>query len=224
MVVFFSERKFCCRKPHIFHANKTKKKNNFPRGTLGHWVLDFNYSRRSDYPNYGSYSTWHIAARNFRATPEQPFRLAASYRWVDTSSSASFLEKDTVPGYGPLREVSLKDFCTACYTLNITKIILLGDSLSNQFRISLNSLLGFPLRAENAHSFNFHLEPSSIRCVDPEPFTIQTLWMRRSSVEEVMSLSAEGGNAIEEHFVAQNPNKTAVVAKFGAWMKTLDEF
>lgn len=198
-------------------------RHDLPRGSSGRWILDFNYSYRHDYPNYGSYSTWHIAAQNFTPTNEQPYRLAASYRWVD-DSHPKLLNGTAAPGYGPLREISLDEFCAACHKLNISRILSLGDSLSNQFKQSLLSLLGFPPQGRAATGFNANLRPQTIRCTTPESFDIQVMWMRRSALHEVLSLSAGGNHAMHEAFIADNQNKTAVVANFGTWLKTIEEF
>ena len=181
-------------------------------GSSGRWVLDYDYANRSNYPNHGSYSTWHLAAQNFTPTPDQPYRLAASYRWEDDN----FQNK--------LREVSLIEFCTACHKLGITRILSLGDSLTAEFVQSLVSLLGFPPQGNAAKRFNARLRPINIPCrpFNAKSFQLEVMWMRRSSVQEILSLSKT--SALEEKFVAENRNRTAIIANFGAWFKSLDDY
>uniref|UniRef100_A0A7S0KXR5 Trichome birefringence-like C-terminal domain-containing protein n=1 Tax=Asterionellopsis glacialis TaxID=33640 RepID=A0A7S0KXR5_9STRA len=205
------------------NSGNNNRRHDLLRGSSGRWVLDYNYSERTDYANHGSYSTWHIAAQNFTPTSEQPHRLAQSYRWEDDSQPKMFNGTAT-PGYGPLREISLHNFCLACHKLDVTRIISLGDSLSAQFMQSLTSLLGFPPQGRAATRFNARLRPLTVRCTTPRSFELQVLWMRRSSLNDVLSLNSRDKYATQEGFIKDNPKKTAIVANFGAWMKTLEEF
>jgi len=109
------------------------------RGESGKWVQDWTYANRTNYQNYGSYSTYHLAAQCFKPMPEQPFRLATAWRWEDDNC--------------PVTEITREGFCRVCEKLNITRIISAGDSLSQQFRFLLLSLAGNPPKGR-AVNFN----------------------------------------------------------------------
>ena len=65
----------------------------------------------------------------------------------------------------------------------------LGDSLSDQFKQSLLSLLEFPPQGRAANGFPAHLCPQTLRCTTPESLDMQVvMWMRCSVLREVLSL------------------------------------
>ena len=119
------------------------------RGSNGRWVQDWSYAERSNYELQNSYTNWHVASVNFKPTPSQPFRLATSWRWQDYKC--------------PMREIVLQGFCKVAAKLDITRVLILGNSLSIQFGISMLSLLGSPPRGRQT-SFNGILKPFTIRC------------------------------------------------------------
>lgn len=114
------------------------------RGTRGRWVQSWDYARRSNYTVYGSYNLAHVATQRFQPTDDMPFRKATSWMWQDDEC--------------PVHEVSLKQFCQACRKLDLTRFLMIGDSLTFQFVFSLLSLLGFPPR-NRRWSFNGMIEP-----------------------------------------------------------------
>ena len=182
------------------------------RGTLGRWVLDWEYANRSAYPNHGSYSSWHLAYQNFTATPSQPHRLATAYRWVDDEC--------------PVREVDPIGFCRACAVLGIDRILVLGDSINIEFVQSLQSLLGFPPEGRRATGFQARFRPWTMACPedpsDPSSVgthrqTITFQMMRMSPYDDWKNLGAQAqtrtGKARD--FVKATPRKTAIVANLG---------
>ena len=54
------------------------------RGSSGKWIYDLDYANRTNYiiKSIGA-ANWAIAANNFQATKEQPFRFATTWRWQD---------------------------------------------------------------------------------------------------------------------------------------------
>jgi hypothetical protein len=120
------------------------------RGLDGYWLQDWTYANRTNYPNHGSYSNWHLANQKFTSTPSQPLRLATSFRWVDKKC--------------PVHEVNLEDFCNSCMTLKISQILIMGDSLSIEFTQALQSLLGFPPTGRRATNFNARFKPWIMPC------------------------------------------------------------
>jgi len=174
------------------------------RGSSGQWIQDWDYANRSSYLNFGSYSTWHLAASNFTPTPEQPFRLATSYRWEDDSC--------------PLQEVNYGDFCQACYRLHIHQVLVMGDSLSIEFLQSLQSLLGFPPTGRRAHSFNARFRPWTMKC--PQ-HNIIFLMKRMSPATDWLAL--QKGTASRQ-FISESEAKTVIIANMGAWIKSKEEY
>jgi hypothetical protein len=183
------------------------------RGSNGRWVQDWQYTNRSKYPNHGSYTTWHIADQNFTSTPEQPFRLATSWRWEDAKC--------------PVMEVSLKGFCQSCYDLGITRVLIVGDSLSIQFAQSLQSLLGFPPIGRRA-GFNGRFTPFSMPCqMKHSSFEITFLLSRISPLSDLIALSKESNTTAptpQRRFVESNPNRTAIVANTGSWLHSMEDY
>lgn len=179
------------------------------RGSSGTWVQDWNYSNRSDYPNHGSYGSFHLAQQNFTPTPEQPFRLATSWRWQDDSC--------------PISEISKDAFCAVCYELGVTRVLVVGDSFSMMFKHSLLSLLGSP-PSKGQTSFNGCLRPNTIVCGGDRSFSITIWWFRRSPVADMVALANNGQKLEQYDFVEKNPNRTVVIANTGAWLQTMDDF
>jgi hypothetical protein len=177
------------------------------RGSSGTWVQDWDYANRTDYPNYSTYSTWHIAAQNFTPTPDQPFRLATSWRWQDDQC--------------PVREIALDRFCDACQSLGVTRVLMVGDSFTMMFAQSLLSLLGFPLRDWQA-TFNGRQKTMKITC-PKNRLSIMLLYYRRSPLEDMQALDKRV-ETTQTKFVTDNLNRTIVVANTGAWLQTMNDF
>jgi hypothetical protein len=189
------------------------------RGSSGKWVQDWQYANQSKYPNHGSYANWHLAAQNFTPTAEQPFRLATSWRWKDDNCPVSVVEKI--------------GFCQACLDLGITRVLIVGDSLSIQFQRSIVSLLGHPPSGMKAKNFNGHFQPVNIPCrLDGSSFTVTFLGYRRSPSSDLMALAAqvqrlknnETVKNEQRKFVESNPKRTAIVANTGSWMHSMKDY
>ena len=199
------------------------------RGNEGMWVQDWNYANSTNYPNYGSPKTWHVAAQNFVPTLEQPYRLATSWVWKDKSC--------------PVQVTTKRGFCEACQKLNITRILILGDSLSVQFERSLVSLLGYPPPKDVAGEFN--MPPITIECSRKQSIKIDCFrrheldnWRQlRDEIKErfqhndpdppftpEMSSSSVSDLSYFRKFARDTPGRTAIVANLGAWMKSQAEF
>jgi hypothetical protein len=176
------------------------------QGQRGRWIQDWEYARRTSYPNDGSYSNWHIAAQQFRPTPQQPFRLATSWYWHDE--------------YRPLHLIDKAGFCTVSQSLNITRLLILGDSLSIQFHRSLLSLLGHGPRGRKASRFQAIFNPTDISCPNQQHNIIVKL-ERVSPLSDWLQL--ERKDHISK-FVQENPNNTLVVANLGTWIQTMNDY
>mmetsp|Transcript_6845 Transcript_6845/g.9786 ORF Transcript_6845/g.9786 Transcript_6845/m.9786 type:complete len:80 (-) Transcript_6845:3-242(-) len=48
--------------------------------------------------------------------------------------------------------------------------------------------------------------------------------MRRSSHGDIFDLCTKGKQALQDDFIAQNPNETAIVENSRAWLQTKEEF
>lgn len=96
----------------------------------GKWTHDWEYANRTSYKIGPTYTTWHIQEQKFQATPEQPFRFATGWKWEDEKC--------------PVSEATMANFCLMASRLNLTRILVMGDSKGIQFGVSLTSLLGQP--------------------------------------------------------------------------------
>jgi hypothetical protein len=164
-----------------------------------------------------------VASVNFKPTPSQPFRLATSWRWQDYKC--------------PMREITLQGFCKVAAKLDITRVLILGDSLSIQFGISMLSLLGSPPRGRQT-SFNAILKPFTIRCnnittesevQEPHSFDVKLWIYRRSPIDDFIYLNkeSESNDTLandQRNFVQDNLNCTVIIANTGAWMKGIENY
>ena len=198
------------------------------RGSSGKWIYDLDYANRTNYiiKSIGA-ANWAIAANNFQATKEQPFRFATTWRWQDETC--------------PVHEATLSKFCQTASKLNLTRFLIVGDSLSSEFFFSLRSLLGYPPSPREA-SFNGRYKPLSIPCnVDKGDATSQkqessftiTFWLyRRSPVNDWVYLQNEAdsndsngtllANAYR-NFVQDNDKGTAIIGNMGGWMPSMND-
>jgi len=193
------------------------------RGSNGKWVQDWAYAKRFTYELEGSYTNWHVASQKFQPTREQPYRLATSWRWEDYRC--------------PVMEISLLGFCHVAAKLDVTRILILGDSLSIQFGISFLSLLRFPPRGRRT-SFNGILKQFTVPCTNTSfenetkqliSFNVDLLIYRRSPIGDFEYLNHEsysnGTLANDQRtFVENNPNRTVIIANTGAWMKGMGNY
>ena len=172
------------------------------RGNRGQWVLDWEYANRTSYANHGGYSNWHFAAQRVRPTPGQPFRYATAWRWLDHSGCQ-------------VTEMNHRVFCEALQALGVTRILVVGDSLSMQFFQSLLSLLGFP---PPAMGFNRRFRPFKIPCPN---FELKVLMLRRSPLKDLLAMPKrqKDGSVLCKNFINGHKNKTAIVMNTGSWIK-----
>jgi hypothetical protein len=117
---------------------------------------------------------WHIGSRLFKATPEQPFRYATSFRWEDE--------------HCPVSEISRDGFCDTCYKLGISRILILGDSMSSEFHQKLLGLLGFdPLVTIQTELFGRDdngRHPYDLVCRSHDSFrTVTILYVKRQGCD-----------------------------------------
>jgi hypothetical protein len=209
------------------------------RGDSGRWVQDWQYANATNYPNHGSYSDWHVAAQNFTPSAEQPFRLATSYMWHDDNCPVSVLEKES--------------FCQACRVLNISRILIVGDSMSIEFTRSLVSLLGYAPPKGPASQFYEHFRPIHIACPSSQKITV--MGTRISPIDDWQSIAAEvseieayrksrrsirssSSSVINETQHQPKPSalrqfingdndphkKTTIVANLGAWIESMEDY
>ena len=109
------------------------------QGSNGFWVQDWNYSANVQYDTYpnpvtiSSQVEWQkrrerYAQQRFGPTIDAPYRWATSWRWEDKEC--------------PIEElITLHGLCELCYTMNISRIHVVGDSMSGTFVSSLLSLV-----------------------------------------------------------------------------------
>ena len=94
------------------------------RGVEGRWVLDWEYSNRTDYINHEEQSLGGFPDDGYRKTIST---MGSSWRWEDFNS--------------PVTEISLNGFCQVVSAINITRLLVVGDSMAQTFHKSLLSLL-----------------------------------------------------------------------------------
>jgi hypothetical protein len=192
----------------------------------GQWVQDWGYAKRNTYKMHGSCANWQLASQGFHETSEQPFRLATSWKWQEDEANCH------------VHEISLTGFCQACADLDITRIVILGDSLSTEFMFSIIGLLGFPLNGRQtslkgrflplriscpaaAPAQDSSLSEKRIRSSSSKQFFI-TLWMfRKAPLDQLINLRSD---TILWDFVENHPNRTAIIANTGAWMKDMGQY
>jgi hypothetical protein len=179
------------------------------QGQRGRWIQDWEYAKRTSYPNHGSYSDWHIAAQQFRPTPQQPFRLATSWYWHDE--------------HRPLHLIDKAGFCNVSQSLNITRILILGDSLSIEFHRSLLSLLGHGPNHPKASRFQAIFQPTIVSCPSNghNNGNIIVKLERMSPISDWLKLDRQ---VHIKRFVQENPHNTLVVANLGTWIQTMNDY
>jgi len=199
------------RGPESDIAHSDNERCILERGWSGKWVLDWDYAKRTDYPMHGSYADFHIPQQNFTPSAEQPYRLATAWTWHDDSGC-------------PIIETTLDSMCHICSILGITKILVVGDSLSYEFRTSLLSLLGSP---PTLYGFEQSKRPVTVQCpsiVGSSLTSLSVLWSRVSPIADLRYLAQNRSNNWIEDWVDTNPNRTAIILNVGLWMKDLEEF
>jgi hypothetical protein len=205
------------------------------RGLNGKWIHDWGYANRTNYKIGPTYTTWHLPEQKFQATPEQPFRFATGWKWEDEKC--------------PVHEATMENFCLMASRLNLTRILVMGDSKGIQFGVSLTSLLGQP---PPSLFFNRISRPFRIPCTifdssnqDDEKindnrnisktnatksFDLTMLIYRRSPPSDWVYIQqeadSEGKKANKErNFVLNNhDHRTAIIANMGGWMKSKNDY
>ena len=112
------------------------------RGYSGKWIRDWDYANKTHYDIGDDVSL-------YQPTAESPFRWETSWRWQDDACDVSIVNRDAL--------------CHVCSKLNMTRIFLGGDSLTQLFHLSLLGLIGQPRK------FNHHFGVIPIPCEGEYP-------------------------------------------------------
>ena len=193
---------------------------NPQRGTSGKWVQDWNYARRNAFIDHVRFYTWGLRETKDFSIETSLQRNATSYKWIDDNALVT--------------EITLDGFCQVAYHLNITRVLIIGDSLSQDFRRSLEAHLGFshPGKHEIKSLFEqlvydqFEL-PCEQSVNDPNFRGVTTAFVKMNGLREsrtgVIDVT-RSGRADMPDFVASNPNKTALIFNIGAHMPNLEDY
>ena len=185
-------------------------------GLEGHWVQDWEYSKRTTYINFEEWVNWGFDAK----APKEIYRWDSSWRWEDSNSLVA--------------ETSLNGFCQVCYKLGITRLFLLGDSVTQIFYKGLLSLIGLPPLGKDDFDFltigaygipcDQSDTPAEFRAVELKYLRV----LRMNDIERLYDPSHKvlGLLKVSEYasFIETNPNRTAIVFNTGAHMKDLNEY
>lgn len=193
---------------------------NPQRGTSGKWIQDWDYAKRNTFIDHVRFYTWGL-----RGTPDFSIetslrRNATSYKWVDDNA--------------PLTEISLDGFCQVAYHLNISRVLIIGDSLSQDFRRSLEAHLGFTHPGKHRIKSLFEqlvYDQFEVPCEqsvsDPNFHSVTTAFVKINGLREsrtgVIDVTRSGKAGVPD-FVSGNPNKTALIFNVGAHMPNLEEY
>ena len=193
---------------------------NSQRGTSGKWIQDWDYAKRNAFIDHVRFYTWGLKGTSDFSIETSLRRNATSYKWVDDNA--------------PITEISLDGFCQVAYHLNITRVLIMGDSLSQDFRRSLEAHLGFthPGKHEIRSLFEqlvydqFEI-PCEQSVSDPNFRGVTTAFLKMNGLREsrtgVIDVTRSGKADIPD-FVSDNPNKTVLVFNVGAHMPNLKEY
>ena len=176
------------------------------RGTSGKWVKDWNYAKRAGYIHTNSLSEWGVKNQTLETAL---MRNATAWKWIDDHS--------------PVTEISLDGFCKVCHHLDITRILIVGDSLARGFRQSLESLLGLPPGYPNANRLFEYItnQQVEIPCSQSANFSGVTIAFQRiKDLAQVKDVAASE----TPDFIANNPNRTALIFNIGVHMKNFAEY
>jgi hypothetical protein len=184
-------------------------------GLEGKWIQDWDYSDRTTYINHEELANW-----GFSGDAMKPIhRWDSSWRWEDSNSAVT--------------EISTNGFCQVCYKLGITRLFIVGDSITQLFYKALLSLLGFQPVGMSSFDFltihNYYI-PCDQSDTPAEFRSVEMKYMRVLKLDEVLELgnpsSKVEGIKISEYanFIESNPNRTAIIFNTGAHMKDLNEY
>ena len=142
------------------------------RGYSGKWVLDWDYAKTAQYPTIGSMPKAVIANDAYRPTEEEPYRRATAFRWQDDHNSECPISRPMQDG--------LQEFCRVCERLDIDRIWVAGDSLSEGFSHSLRAQLGFHRQAY----LKKLLQPFTINCTHTKTGDIYPIEHRFDRIDD----------------------------------------
>lgn len=206
---------------NVVHKDEKVKKEqvNLLRGIDGQWVQDWDYARRTAYVDHILFHTLGISQKNTKQYSLETAlsREATSWKWLDANA--------------PVTEINLDGFCKVCMELDITRILIIGDSLSRDFRRSLEALLGFNRlhgsgnnKFKDWKSLQFRMYSESvfeIPCTQSGNFSgVEIAAERNNWLGDTEKMTAGG----TPDFVATNPNRTAIIFNTGAHMKFFEEY
>jgi hypothetical protein len=181
-------------------ADEESVENCFQRrGLSGSWVQDIEFGRRNIYPNHRQYTstTWHIADAMFTPTPENPFYSFNTYKWKDDVC--------------PVTEISLHGFCQVMYRLNMTQVLVIGDSLSMQFRKALEAMLGFPFASLDTKRDWLASDEVIIPCDDvdetPVGFAVKIFMLVLMPYRESVSLDPTANQTMVEQIFRESAER-----------------
>lgn len=188
-------------------------------GKNGTWVQDWQFAK-----NYGQYSdplvippgphvkrTWG----KFRPSADAPFRWESSWRWHDYAPNGCQIDYT----------VSSNKLCEVLHSLQVTRVLFFGDSLSQSMAKSLLNKLGTE-----------HVTAKSKPSSTTESYQIQC---PRFSNNVQFLLAKEGGGHgsrsnptrfdfvmtnVTRHFISSNPDRTLAVLNFGAHYHAMHEY
>lgn len=213
-----------CKPIKNAHLEPTKKVNDAKsahhrqhaidslRGQEGEWVQDWEYARRHAYIEHVQFHDWGILPNMPNYTTETALlRNSTSWKWVDANS--------------PVTEISLDGFCKVCSHLEITRIFIIGDSLSRGFRRSLEALLGFTHTGATTHGALYGQMVNKEYEIPCEQSAynfsgVKIALEKINRLDELKVLTASG----TPRFIATNTNKTAIVFNTGDHMKFFEEY
>lgn len=137
-----------------------------------------------------------FAQQRFLPTEDAPFRCETSWRWQDDHCNVTL--------------ITLEGLCRLMMEMQISRIQVIGDSMSSTFSSSFLSLIG-----NGNLTVDFWDKELSVVCPEGVP-NLKFLHTRRNKIDTVHDLPSG--------FVTSNINRTAIILNFGAHMKTLEEF
>lgn len=187
-------------------SGNSKRNVDTLRGTSGKWVKDWNFAKRAGYIHANSITEWGISNLTLETALK---RNATAWKWIDDNS--------------PVTEISLDGFCKVCHHLDITRLFIVGDSLSRGFRFSLEALLGIPPAYSNRNKLFEYItqEQMLIPCSQSANFSgVTVAFQGIKKLEQVKALVASE----TPEFISTNPNNTAIIFNIGVHMKNFEEY
>mmetsp|Transcript_53677 Transcript_53677/g.79762 ORF Transcript_53677/g.79762 Transcript_53677/m.79762 type:complete len:664 (+) Transcript_53677:185-2176(+) len=190
------------------------------RGKLGSWVQDLLYAKK-----YGQYVTpldgyAGRADRDFVPTQTQLYRSPTTYKWLETVYPDCKLYILTLTG-----------LCKTMRTLDMHRIMFVGDSLSLHFSESFFKLLGFGDTPATDESLFWH---KTITCPifenNPES-KFEIVFTRNDELNGETAPTSYGKFNCNDGYChpwletyASNPARTLLVANSGSHIHELSEF